>query len=85
LRDIDARHRSLPLRERFRQRNRVGLRQVWRVSGSIHPGRKWPYNTPAGLVVRVARATWYLGVGVPPNQIRKSKRLAKGPWLDPPI
>jgi hypothetical protein len=83
LRQIGRDYRALPIQDRFRRRQRVGLGPAWELSGPLHPGeRSW--TTSAGLYVHVVRCAWYLAVGVPEDRVRKRDRLATGPWRHPP-
>ena len=84
LRDIDRRYRSRTVREWVHGRSRVDVGRAWRLSGSLHPAHQWPGNSLAGVTLRIPRTAWYLIVGVPNNRLAKAKRLAKGPWIDPP-
>ena len=84
LRKIDAAHRELSIRARFRRRKRLSVHDAWRLSGFLHPGRRSHYRSIGGLIVRALRTAWYVRVGAPENRMRKGERLAKGPWRDPP-
>ena len=85
VRAIDRRYKATPMRERLRQRLRLGLGETWRLGGPLHPRRSWATQSTARYVVQAVRTVWYLVVGVPANRLAKLRRLQKGPWKRPPL